>query len=662
MKNAHRIVNGSGAEVIFGRELGRGGEGSVFEIPARPGLVAKLYHTPPPKDKQEKIEAMVRLKTEQLLRFTVWPLDVLRDSGRRIVGFLMPQLAGKEIHKLYGPKTRLNEFPQAGYPFLVHTAANLARAFAAVHEAGHVVGDINHSNFYVTDQATILMLDCDSFQIQAGRNRFGCDVGIPMYMPPELQGVKSFRGVARTRNHDNFGLAVFIFMLLFMGRHPFAGKYAGSGDMPIERAIREFRFAYGPSAPARKMQPPPGALPLQALPAPVRELFARAFSQEAMTRRPDALEWIAALQEMAGGLVPCPRSAGHHYPAGAGSCPWCAMEAATGSLLFHASPAARAAASPSGAAREAAPEPAQAAGFRLPAAWAQILRVPQPPQGPALPEPAALSAPPSAPVAAWLRRRRWRAGLSLLSLASAAAAWTLLPGAWMLTAGVLAGFNLLLVAAGRGRRALRRERMKDRDELRVRWSEMSRRYEEAGKTEEFASKLQELDQARREYLDLDTVKATRLRRLSSRQRSIQLQAYLRQHRIDQAQLDGIGPGRKATLSLFGIETAFEVIPNKLARVPGFGPANTRMMLAWRDRIERRFVFDPVRGRVPGAEIMAVEREIEARTKELERRLAGGPSELTRISGVIRARQEAVLREASGTARALAQAEGDVEAL
>lgn len=662
MKRADRIVNGSGAEVVFGRELGRGGEGSVFELVGQSDLVAKVYHKPLPKDKQEKIEAMVRLKTERLLRFTVWPVDVLRDAGRRVIGFLMPCLSGKEIHKLYGPKTRLTEFPQAGYSFLVHTAANLARAFAAVHEAGHVVGDINHSNFYVTDQATILMLDCDSFQVQSGGTRFGCDVGIPMYMPPELQGVTSFRGVVRTRNHDNFGLAAFIFMLLFMGRHPFAGKYSGTGDMPIERAIREFRFAYGPASAARQMQPPPGSLPLQVLPPAVQALFVRAFAQESMTRRPEAQEWIEALQEMGGHLSSCARNPGHQYPSQVGSCPWCAMESATGGLLFRPSHAAPHGSAGDRASAQAGGSAGAAASFQLPVVWMQIQRVPQPPQAGTLPEPASQSSQLSGPVAAYLRRRKWRGGLSLLSLAAAAGIWIFLPGFWMLTVGGWAGFNLLLLAAGRGRRRLRETRSDEREQLRGRWEELSRRYRDAGRSGAFAGKLRELEQARREYLDLESFRAGELRLLENKQRTLQLQAYLRRQRIEQAQLDGIGPGRRATLALFGIETALEVETQRLARVPGFGPANTRMLLAWRDRLERRFAFDPVLGRVPQAEVLAVERAVEARTRELERRLSAGPAELMRISSGIRAKQEAALREAGGTARALAQAELDLQAL
>ncbi|OWA34074.1 hypothetical protein B9G55_17240 [Saccharibacillus sp. O16] len=661
MKTAERIVNGSGGQVIFGQELGRGGEGSVFEVLGRSDLVAKVYHKPLPKDKQEKIEAMVRLKTERLLRFTVWPVDVLRGAGRRVIGFLMPVLKGQEIHKLYGPKTRLAEFPQAGYSFLVHTAANLARAFAAVHEEGHVVGDINHSNFYVTEQATILMLDCDSFQVQSGHTRFGCDVGIPMYMPPELQNVTSFRSIVRSRNHDNFGLAVFIFMLLFMGRHPFAGKYLGAGDMPIERAIREFRFAYGPSAAARQMQPPPGSLPIQALPPKVQHLFLRAFSQESMTSRPVAEEWIDALQDMGSSLALCSRNPGHQYPTECGSCPWCAMESATGGLLFHPIDPVRRPTGAGGSAAHAARQDSSS-GFQLPGLWAQVQRVPAPAPARTFPEPASLPAQLSVPVAAYLRRRRWRAALSLTSLAAAASVWVFLPGYWLLTVGVLAGFNLLLLVAGRGRRRLRSARAEQRDLLRSKWDEVCRRYAEASASRTYDAKLRELEQLRREYMDLESFKISELRRLEARQRSLQLQTYLRRNRLEHAQLDGIGPGRRATLALFGIETAWEVDAARLARVPGFGPANTRLLLAWRDRIERRFAFDPSTGRVPQAEILAVERAVEARTRELERRLSTGAAELARISADIRGRQETALKEAGAAAMELAQAERDLEAL
>ncbi len=96
---------------------------------------------------------------------------------------------------------------------------------------------------YLSRILRLRLIDCESFQWTANGKRFACEVGVETFTPPELQG-KNFREVIRTINHDSFGLAVMVFLLLFMGRHPFAGRFLGRGDMPIPRAISEFRFAY----------------------------------------------------------------------------------------------------------------------------------------------------------------------------------------------------------------------------------------------------------------------------------------------------------------------------------------------------------------------------------------------------------------------------------
>ena len=82
-----------------------------------------------------------------------------------------------------------------------------------------------------------------------------------------------------------------------MGRHPFAGRYLGEGDMPIEQAIKEHRFAYGAEHDFAAMEQPPGTPPLAIVSPPVAELFERAFAMSAARGgRPAAVEWIAALE------------------------------------------------------------------------------------------------------------------------------------------------------------------------------------------------------------------------------------------------------------------------------------------------------------------------------------------------------------------------------
>src|SRR3712207_1872279 len=49
-----------------------------------------------------------------------------------------------DIHNLYSPKSRRQQFLRADWRFLIRTSANIARAFAVVHETGCVIGDVNH--------------------------------------------------------------------------------------------------------------------------------------------------------------------------------------------------------------------------------------------------------------------------------------------------------------------------------------------------------------------------------------------------------------------------------------------------------------------------------------------------------------------------------------
>jgi DNA-binding helix-hairpin-helix protein with protein kinase domain len=208
-------------------------------------------------------------------------------GNKSMAGFLMKNVVRfKDIHLLYNPKSRTREFsPKANWRFLVHTASNVARAFAAIHDCGHVIGDVNQSNVRVSPETAIVnLVDCDSFQISANGTVYPCEVGVPLYTPPELQDTE-FREAVRTPNHDNFGLAVLIFHLLFMGRHPFAGKFLGRSEMPIEKAIAEQRFAFARDVQRTQMLPPPACITLAHLPQEIGDLFTRARSGRCWERQ-----------------------------------------------------------------------------------------------------------------------------------------------------------------------------------------------------------------------------------------------------------------------------------------------------------------------------------------------------------------------------------------
>ena len=238
---------------------------------------------------------MTRLATASLLDVAAWPTGTLHASpGGRLVGILLPKVTGhREVHQLYSPAQRKTHYPKADWAFLVHAAMNCAAAFETVHEHGHVIGDVNQSGLLVSDSGTIRLIDCDSFQVRGNGGLFHCVVGVPQYTPPELQGLSTFRSVERTRSHDGFGLALIVFHLLFMGRHPFVGRYGGTGEMPIERAISEGRFAYSRNASSVQMARPPHSLSLDACAAPVGRLVRGAFAKPngSAQERPSAADW-----------------------------------------------------------------------------------------------------------------------------------------------------------------------------------------------------------------------------------------------------------------------------------------------------------------------------------------------------------------------------------
>src|SRR5262245_37293056 len=324
----------SKSEIVrLGRRIGIGAEGEVYKIQDNSDLVAKIYHEPPPQEKAEKLVVLSRLGNERLFNLSAWPVDVLRDMpDGPVVGFVMKKIGqAEEVHALHSPKSRLQKFPEASWAFLIYVAANIARAVAVIHEHGLVIGDLSPKNILVTRKATVYLLDVDSFQVSVDGKIYRCDGGFPEYTPPELQGV-AFRKVDRTQEHDCFGLAVVIFQLLFMGRHPFSGNFLGAGEISLERAIRESRFAYGADAEVRRMRQPPGTLALDSMPSWLVGLFRRAFLS---SERPQAREWVEPLDMMAKSLNKCVLHSGHYYYRELRDCPWCGIENHARVRLFN---------------------------------------------------------------------------------------------------------------------------------------------------------------------------------------------------------------------------------------------------------------------------------------------------------------------------------------
>jgi DNA-binding helix-hairpin-helix protein with protein kinase domain len=650
LRSGATVYDIDGAVLLLDREIGRGGEGSVWSIQADQRIAAKFYHKGMDAEHARKVEVMCRLKTESLLKIAAWPTSTLRvkRSGQP-AGLLMPRIQGYQpAHLLYSPKSRRTTFPEAQFPFIVHSATNIARAFAAIHDAGQVIGDVNHANLLVSEQATVALIDCDSFEIIDQKSVYPCLVGVPPYTPPELQG-KNFRGVRRTQQHDAFGLAVLIFHMLFLGRHPFAGIYRnGTADMTIEQAISEYRFAYSPDRGHTEMEPPPSAPRLADFPPTLSELFLRAFSRSgASGNRASAHEWIPPLETLSKNLKQCVANRSHHFSSHLTTCPWCRVEGMVGIPMFGIKIVI-----------------AGAEQFNLSAVWAQIEAILPPSESVPFPNSQNFIGTLAVDVriVKIVKKRRVK---RLMSAAFIAAAITVVLAAQpepvvsivILITGLYGMTKLWMSGQAQGKEFTDTHRAATRDY--AAGVEEWRRLQ--GVPSAFTEIKQKLTATRLMFSDIPATRARKMAELNAARREEQLRHFLENHRIEDAVLSNIGKGRKELLRVFNVEDAYDVTLAKISNIKGFGPAMRTTLLMWRMSLEQEFKFDTNKTIDPRA-IRALEQELNQKRAEAIRVLTAGPQQLQRSLNSWSAQREHAMKQLNQSAQRLAQTEVDMKAL
>ena len=617
------LVDESGHRVQLGERVGpRGGEGEIFRVTGDAHSVAKIYHQPPDQRKVEKLRRLRSLSAPGLQKVAAWPTRLLFQAGSPdLTGFVMPFQAGKRVEQLYSPRDRLWEFPTAGWDFLLHVARNCAAAFETLHEHGVIMADVNEGNVIVTDQGLVRLIDCDSYQIPGADGRvMTCDVGVALWTPPELQNRPSLSGLVRTPDHDRFGLALLIFHLLFMGRHPYAGvPVAGDDDDgQLESAIARYRYAFGSNHLQLGIRPPAHLLTPAALPGKIVQLFEQAFlpapSGRAGHSRPSGREWVDVLRAIP--LRRCTSNPLHSYPESAADCPWCRIYREGGPQFFKVLVVGNTTTAVQVDELWKLIAARQADGLRL----KDFSIYPQSTIRP-VPLPTGVAEVRGAFYVGWALM-----ALALCLLFSAPSV--------ALIALIFGVLGVLMVMGGKVNPAYRKEAERRKNlaasaKRKLQDSQQAAREVVEEYNRLFSVRLAALQAAYRRHQNLATERQAEIRKLEGDKRGVQLRSFLDRHTIAAARIHGIGPSRQATLKAYGIETALD-ITSKL-RIPGIGPTYRQTLVSWRQAVEQGFVFNP-NSSLPQSELDLLEQRLRDTQLKIEADLRAGPLELDRLKG------------------------------
>jgi len=226
---------------ILQNELGRGGEGVIFTIKDYERAVAKIYY----KDKRDNTrEKKLKILIEKFKpHYKNYGKELAAPITRlyykdEFVGFVMAKIKGRPLKIFLSGEKRLKAlYKNATRLDLVELCIDFLKKVQFLHSLNILIGDINLNNV-LADESNLskcYLVDLDAVQV----DNFPCPVGTDEFTPPNLQG-KNFKNILRTKKDEYFSIAVMLFMILMIGKHPYSKQ---DGSSPAEN-IKHKNFSY----------------------------------------------------------------------------------------------------------------------------------------------------------------------------------------------------------------------------------------------------------------------------------------------------------------------------------------------------------------------------------------------------------------------------------
>lgn len=318
-----QVTDLNGARHVLTRQLGRGGQGAVFEVKGG-RLAAKIIFDSSPSRREQLRNQLTAVKRLPLADLEIArPLEMLREP---VLGYLMELLTGMQpLSALCNPPKATTSvaswyFQTGGLRRRLALLARTADVLSALHGKGLVYSDPSPHNIFVSeasDATEVRFIDSDNIH-------YVSSAGLPTVFTPGYGAPELIRGTSGVNSlTDAHAFAVLTFQTLSLV-HPLIGDAVANG--PPEREEEAFAGAMpwvddpGNSSNRCSIGIPRSVT----LSARLAEISQRAFGAALAEplQRPGVSEWAERLHAAADATVLCQECHGTYYM-NAKQCPWC---------------------------------------------------------------------------------------------------------------------------------------------------------------------------------------------------------------------------------------------------------------------------------------------------------------------------------------------------
>ena len=337
LRTGETISLQGGGKVTIKKELGRGGQGIVYQVDYNGKDEALKWYL---KDEGDLFYRNLQRNVNSTPPSSnfLWPLRITERQNESF-GYVM-HLRPKGYYELGDFFTAKVRFKN--YDCVLHAAINICNGFLRLHLSGYSYQDLNEGNFFINPENGDLLI-CDNDNVAANRTESGIK-GKSRYMAAEV-----VNGGVPNIQSDVFSLAIVLYRL-FMLDHPFEGmttlKYVCLTD-EVERNIYGEGAIFAWDREDNSNRPHPqihynAHLRWGWCPQSLQEAFQKALGKESVLHPESRMtdrEWKNLFVELRRKLIVCPESKGtdHDFMVddinSTLTCPLCGKPVEIGALL-----------------------------------------------------------------------------------------------------------------------------------------------------------------------------------------------------------------------------------------------------------------------------------------------------------------------------------------